>query len=90
MSGSRARARRAVHSVGAGALMLCFADGLTRESVEPLARGILEWRAALAPAVATQFVFKDSGFVDDVAKTNLVAILEQSLDDTQRAPIRSL
>ena len=33
---------------------------------------------ALAPAVDTRVVFKDSGFADDIAKTNMAAILNQN------------
>ena len=32
----------------------------------------------LAPAVDTRVVFKDSGFADDIAKTNMAAILNQN------------
>lgn len=38
---------------------------------------IVEWHKALAPAGDTTCVFRDSAFADDVAKTNLAAILEQ-------------
>jgi adenine-specific DNA-methyltransferase len=67
-----------VHSIGGGALMVCLADGVTRAVVEELANGIVEWRKELAPAVDTRVVFKDSGFADDVAKTNMAAILNQN------------
>lgn len=70
-------AGKAVHSIGGGALIVCLADGLTRDIVEELANGIAAWRAVLAPAVDTRVVFKDSGFADDVAKTNMAAILSQ-------------
>ena len=63
---------------------------MTPQSVEALAHGILAWRKEIAPAVPTTFVFRDSGFADDVAKSNLTAILEQNLDSTQLAAIRSL
>ena len=66
-----------VHSVGGGVLMACLAEQMTREQVEPLAQGIIEWRKELAPAGDTTCVFRDSAFADDVAKTNLAAILEQ-------------
>lgn len=69
---------KAVHSIGGGALIACLADGLTKDVIEPLATGIVEWRAALAPAVDTRVVFKDSGFADDIAKTNMAAILNQN------------
>jgi adenine-specific DNA-methyltransferase len=71
-------AGKAVHSIGGGALIVCLADGLTKDVIEPLASGIVAWRAALAPAVDTRVVFKDSGFADDVAKTNMAAILNQN------------
>ena len=45
--------------------------------VEPLGLGIADWHAELEPAGDTTVVFRDSAFADDVAKTNLTAILEQ-------------
>ena len=71
-------AGKSVHSIGGGALIVCLADGLTRDVIEPLASGIVAWWAALAPAVDTRIVFKDSGFADDIAKTNMAAILNQN------------
>lgn len=71
-------AGKSVHSIGGGALIVCLADGLTKDVIEPLASGIVAWRAALAPAVDTRIVFKDSGFADDIAKTNMAAILNQN------------
>jgi len=69
---------RSVHAIGGGALIVCLADGLTKDMVERLANGIVAWWKALAPAVDTRVVFKDSGFADDVAKTNMAAILNQN------------
>ena len=43
-----------------------------------LALGIVEWHKALAPAGESTIVFRDSAFTDDVAKTNLAAILQQN------------
>lgn len=71
-------AGKPVHSIGAGALIAFLSDGITREVVEPLAQGIIAWWQALAPAGETRVVFKDSAFADDVAKTNLAAILSQA------------
>ncbi|MHC2552300.1 site-specific DNA-methyltransferase [Bradyrhizobium elkanii] len=67
-----------VHSIGGGALMVCLAEELNKDVIELLANGIVAWRKALAPAVDTRVVFKDSGFADDVAKTNMAAILNQN------------
>ena len=74
---TRAIAGKSVRSVGAGTLIACLAEEIDRQDVEPLAFGIAEWRAELAPAGATTVIFRDSAFSDDVAKTNLMAILEQ-------------
>jgi len=71
-------ADKTVHAIGGGALIVCLADGLTKDAVESLASGVVAWWKALAPAVDTRVVFKDSGFADDVAKTNMAAILNQN------------
>ncbi len=70
-------AGKTVHSIGAGTLLVCLAPQITREEIEPLALGIADWHKALAPAGETTVVFRDSAFADDVAKTNLTAILQQ-------------
>jgi adenine-specific DNA-methyltransferase len=74
---TRTLAGKAVHSIGGGVLLACLAEKLTRDEVEPLALGIVAWHRALAPAGDTTCVFRDSAFADDVAKTNLAAILNQ-------------
>ena len=73
----RRLSEKTVHSVGAGTLFVCLADQIGRDDVEDLAQGIINWRAELDPASESTVVFRDSAFVDDVAKTNLAAILEQ-------------
>lgn len=73
----RTVAQKTIHSIGAGALFACLAESITAAEVEPLAHGIVAWHAELKPAVDTRVVFRDSAFTDDVAKTNLAAILEQ-------------
>ena len=74
---SRNIADKSVSAIGGGVLMTCLTDKITRDGVEPLAQGIVAWRKELAPAGDTTCIFRDSAFVDDVAKTNLVVILEQ-------------
>lgn len=74
---SRTFADKEVHSVGGGVLMACLAPKIERTEVEALAQGIVDWHKALAPAGDTTCVFRDSAFADDVAKTNMAAILEQ-------------
>jgi adenine-specific DNA-methyltransferase len=69
---------KTVHSIGAGALLVCLAPQIAATEVEALGLGIAEWHRELAPAGDTQVVFRDSAFADDVAKTNLTAILQQN------------
>ena len=68
---------KSVHSIGAGTLIACLDEKIDGKDVEALATGITEWHADLAPAGDATVVFLDSAFADDVAKTNLAAILEQ-------------
>jgi adenine-specific DNA-methyltransferase len=71
-------AGKAVHNIGAGTLLVCLAEKIASAEVEPLALGIAAWHKELAPAGETTVVFRDSAFADDVAKTNLTAILQQN------------
>lgn len=74
-----------VHSIGAGALLVCLSPAISQDDVEPLALGIVEWHKALNAAGETTVVFRDSAFADDVAKTNLTAILNQYGIETVRS-----
>ena len=75
---TRTIAGATVHSIGRGVLIACLASEITADDVEVLGQGIVAWHKELAPAGDTTCVFRDSAFADDVAKTNLAAILEQS------------
>ena len=66
-----------VYSIGGGVLLVCLPEAIKRAEVEALALGIVAWHKALAPAGDSTCVFRDSAFADDVAKTNLSAILQQ-------------
>ena len=74
---TRMVAGKTVHAVGAGTLIACLDENIARGEVEPLALGIADWHDALSPAGETTVLFRDSAFADDIAKTNLAAILEQ-------------
>lgn len=74
---TRTITQKTVHAVGGGVLMACLAESISREEAEALALGIAEWRTALDPAGETLCLFRDSAFEDDVAKTNLTALLAQ-------------
>jgi adenine-specific DNA-methyltransferase len=68
---------KCLYAIGGGVLLACLAEEIERSEIEPLAQAIIEWREALAPAGQCVCVFRDSAFPDDVAKTNMAAILEQ-------------
>ncbi len=70
---------KTVHSIGGGVLMVCLAETITREEVEPLAQSIVDWHEELAPTGDTTCIFRDSSFDNDVIKSNLAAIFEQSV-----------
>ena len=70
-------AGKTVHSIGAGTLLVCLFPNIAVAEVEPLALGIADWHKQLAPAGESTVVFRDSAFADDVAKTNVTAILQQ-------------
>lgn len=74
-----------IHSIGGGALFVCLSSVIPQADVEPLALGIAEWHQDLKPAGDTTIVFRDSAFSDDVAKTNLTAILNQHGLETVRS-----
>ena len=76
---SRAIDGRTVTVIGAGALVACLADEITLDVVE----GIAALKAELSPDVM-HVVFKDSGFKNDVVKTNAAQILRQAgVDDVK-------
>lgn len=74
---TRAIAGKAVHAVSDGALIACLEEKIASEEVESLALGIVEWQKQLESANDTTVIFRDSAFLDDVAKMNMVAILQQ-------------
>jgi adenine-specific DNA-methyltransferase len=73
----QAIAGKAVHAVGAGVLLACLTEDIAATEVETLAQGIVKWHQELAPVGEVTCVFRDSAFADDVAKTNMAAILQQ-------------
>jgi adenine-specific DNA-methyltransferase len=73
----QAIAGKSVHAVGAGVLLACLSENIATHEVEELAEGIVKWLQELAPVGEVTCVFRDSAFADDVAKTNMAAILHQ-------------
>lgn len=62
-----------VYVIGGGALIVCLGDGINAN----LAEGVVAIRDEIEPEVI-RVVFKDSGFEDDVAKTNVMQVLKQA------------
>lgn len=69
---------KAVYSIGYGVLFACLDATISRDDVENVAQSIIDWHKELEPASDTQVVFRDSAFSDDIAKTNMTAILQQN------------
>ena len=80
---TRTIASKNVHSIGYGKIITCLDDSIGADDVESLAGGIVDWRKELMNTLEivtleTHVFFKDSAFSDDVAKTNIAAILNQN------------
>lgn len=71
-------AGKTVYSIGYGVLFACLDETIDKAEIEALGQGITDWHKELEPAADTQVVFRDSAFADDIAKTNMTAILEQN------------
>ena len=69
---------KTVYSIGYGVLFVCLNETIEKKEIETLGQGITDWQKQLDPAADTQVVFRDSAFADDIAKTNMTAILEQN------------
>ncbi|SFP14674.1 site-specific DNA-methyltransferase [Variovorax sp. 770b2] len=67
-----------VYSIGGGTLIVCLDEKIKIVDSEPLALEISAWREEQNTAGETTVVFRDSAFENDVAKSNLAAILEQN------------
>ena len=65
-------AGKTVYSIGFGALVICLDSDITLDVVE----GIGKLKEELEPEIM-RVVFKDSGFKDDVVKTNAIQILKR-------------
>ena len=70
-------AGKQVNSVGAGVLMACLDESIKASEAEALALGMASWREEQGTVGDTTAVFRDSAFENDIAKSNLAAILEQ-------------
>lgn len=74
----RQAAGKTIYSIGYGVLFACLDTSIAAADVDDVAQGILDWHKLLAPETDTHVFFRDSAFADDIAKTNMAAILEQN------------
>ena len=74
-----------LHSIGGGSLLVCLSQSIPQVDMEPLALALVAWHQQLKPAGDTTVVFRDSAFADDVAKSNITAILQQHGLETVRS-----
>lgn len=75
---SREVAGKNIYSIGYGVLFACLDESITSDQVEDIAQGIIGWHTELSPSSDTHVFFRDSAFRDNISKTNMAAILEQS------------
>ena len=66
-----------VSCVDGGKLFTCFTRQIPASSVEAITKGIIDWHKSLKAGKDTVCYFLDDAFENNVAKTNLCAILEQ-------------
>lgn len=69
---------KVVYCIGYGVLFACLSPAIGVADVDSVAQAILEWHSELEPETDSHVFFRDSAFADDIAKTNMAAILEQN------------
>ena len=75
---SREFAGKTTYSIGNGVIFACLDESITKDQIEEVGQGIVEWHQELVSSSETHVFFRDSAFSDDVSKTNMVAILDQN------------
>lgn len=71
-------AGKTIYSIGYGVLFACLDTSIAKDDVDAVAGAIAEWHKELEPETDSHVFFRDSAFTDDIAKTNMAAILEQN------------
>ena len=74
---TREFAGKQVYAIAGGELLACLTEQICPEEVEELSTGVADWIGELDNTDDTTVVFRDSAFIDDVAKTNCTEILRQ-------------
>ena len=70
-------ANKKVYNLGHGVLLVCLNRNISDNEIETLALDMIEWIKEDNPQTETTIVFRDSAFVDNVAKTNITEIFKQ-------------
>jgi len=71
-------AGKTIYSIGYGVLFACLDISISKDDVDAVAGAIAAWHKELEPETDSHVFFRDSAFADDIAKTNMAAILEQN------------
>lgn len=74
----RQAAGKTIYSIGYGVLFACLDTSISAGEVDEVAHGILDWHKELSPETDTHIFFRDSAFANDIAKSNMAAILKQN------------
>jgi adenine-specific DNA-methyltransferase len=72
------RTNQVLYIIGEGAVFACLGNSLGKHEIEAVAYTIINLAKELKPEMSPHIFFRDSAFTDDIAKTNMVAILEQN------------
>jgi adenine-specific DNA-methyltransferase len=70
-------AGKEIYGIGYGVSFACLDEVITKDQIEDIAQGTIEWHRELEPSSDTHVFFHDSAFSDDISKTNMAAVLEQ-------------
>ena len=75
---SREIAGKEIYSIGYGLLIACLDKAISKDQVETIGQGIVDWCCEHSQSSDCHVFFRDSAFSDDVSKTNMVATLYQN------------
>lgn len=67
-----------IYCVSNGKLFACLSAKIGKNDIDAIAKEITQWHARLKRDGDSLILFRDSGFDDDIAKTNITAILNQN------------
>ena len=74
---TKAAGEHVIYSVSNGKMFACLSAKISKKAVELIAGTICAWHSGQKCSTDSLVLFRDSGFEDDIAKTNISAILNQ-------------